>query len=345
MNHRIYVNAVASLLVLSVAAACTIKKQEAPDLTGPSEFGTSVVVSVSPDVLTQDGASQSLVTMTARDAAGQPVRNLSLRGEIRVSGTPVDFGSLSARNVVTGSDGRATLVYTAPPSPAASAGVDEFTIVTIVITPVGTDFNNSQARSASLRLVPPGVIIPPDGLAPSFTVSPSSPAQFETVLFDASASLGGITEYRWSFGDGGSGSGRTATHAYSTPGTYVATLTVVDAFGRTASLTRSIVVSTDSTTVTQSFTFSPTDPLPGQQVNFNASEVKLSSGRQIVSYVWDFGDGSAQVSGVRVSRTYAIAGTYTVTLTVTDDTGHVFSMSKTVPVKIPEALSPSSLAK
>ncbi len=45
-----------------------------------------------------------------------------MRTETRVGGTPVDFGTLSARNVVTGSDGRATLVYTAPPSPAVVAG-------------------------------------------------------------------------------------------------------------------------------------------------------------------------------------------------------------------------------
>ncbi len=41
---------------------------------------------------------------------------------------------------------------------------------------------------------------------------------------------------------------------------------------------------------------------------------------QVVSYAWDFGDGSTG-SGVTASHTYAVAGTYPVVLTVTDDRG------------------------
>ena len=97
-----------------------MKDQDAPPLTGPSEFSQSITLTVSPDVLPQDGASQSLVTVTARDSSSQPIRNLALRAETRVGGVPVEFGSLSARSIATGSDGKATLVYTAPPrSPEA----------------------------------------------------------------------------------------------------------------------------------------------------------------------------------------------------------------------------------
>src|SRR5262245_30341212 len=115
---------------LALVGACTMKSQEAPPLTGPSELAQSIGVSVSPDVLAQDGASQSLVTITARDAGAQPIRNLTLRAEIRVGGTAVDFGSLSAKSLVTSGDGRATVVYTAPPAPAVTT--DDFTIVDIV---------------------------------------------------------------------------------------------------------------------------------------------------------------------------------------------------------------------
>ncbi len=41
----------------------------------------------------------------------------------------------------------------------------------------------------------------------------------------------------------------------------------------------------------------------------------------IVSYTWNFGDGSGQTGGVSAQRTYGTAGTYTATLTVTDNTG------------------------
>ena len=93
--------------------------------------------------------------MSAKGINGEPLRNLSLRNEITVGGMPVDFGTLSARNAVTGADGRATFVYTAPPSPAVA--VDAFTVVDIVVTPIGSDFNNSASRTAAIRLVPPGV--------------------------------------------------------------------------------------------------------------------------------------------------------------------------------------------
>ena len=88
--------------------------------------------------------------------------------------------------MVTGSDGRATVVYTAPAAP--SVAVDNGTVVEIVITPVGTDYANTTARTAAIRLVPPGSVAPPDGLKPNFTFTPSSPVDSQTVLFDASGS-------------------------------------------------------------------------------------------------------------------------------------------------------------
>ena len=152
-----------------------MKNQEAPPLTGPSELGTSISVGVAPDVLTQDGGSQSLVTVIAYDKNGKPLRNVSLRSEIVVGGVIADFGTLSARSIVTGTDGRATLVYTAPAAPAGPA-VDNGTTVSISVTPLGTDYANSLARFATIRLVPSGVVVPPDGLQPYFTLSPSTGA-------------------------------------------------------------------------------------------------------------------------------------------------------------------------
>ena len=53
----------------------------------------------------------------------------------------------------------------------------------------------------------------------------------DTFEFDASLSTdtdGTITEYRWDFGDGNTGTGVTATHTYSTTGSYPVTLSVTD---------------------------------------------------------------------------------------------------------------------
>jgi hypothetical protein len=339
-----------ALCVVFTLGGCTLEKQEAPDVAGPSEFATSVTVTITPDVLTQDGASQSVVKIIVRDANGQvPREPVTLRAEIRINGTLADFGSLSARTVVTGSDGTATLVYTAPPS-TNGLSVDPFTVVDIAVVPVGSNFGNSQYRVASIRLVPPGGVIPPDGLRPYFTFTPAAPQDHQSVLFEAcgdptrSCAPGNnpIATYSWNFGDGGTSSGRVTTHQYNSPGTYVASLTVTDGFGRSATTTVSLSIGA-GINPTASFVFSPTDPLPGTTVFFNASASRAAPGRTIVSYTWDFGDGSSG-TGLQSSHRYPFLGSFTVTLVVTDDAGRSSSASQTVPVAFPseeESIAPS----
>jgi hypothetical protein len=345
----------AALGACLASAGCTMKNQEAPPLMGPSEFATSITITVSPDVLTQDGASQSLVTITARDENGNPLRNLSLRAETFVNGARVDFGSLSARNLVTDANGRATLVFTAPASPSGP-GVDFGTTVQIVVTPVGTDFGNSMARLATIRLVPPGSVVPPDGLRPRFTFEPTEPTDHQDVFFDAcndepqtpqpppcAPANNPIATYSWDFGDGSTGSGPQATHAYAVPGLYNVTLTITDFVGRSARTSNPITVVAGARP-TASFTFSPTEPVPspaGPLVNFNASASTAADGNRIVRYSWDFGDGTPRVTSgsPQTSHRYPgnnVEGTYTVTLIVTDDDGRTGLATATVPVKFPD---------
>lgn len=323
--------AFAILGAAAVFGSCTMKDQDPPPFAGPSEFGQSVTVSVNPDSLPQDGASQSLVTVTVRDKDSAPMRSVTLRVETRVGGQPVDFGSLSARSIVTDANGRATFLYTAPTAPAVA--VDTFTIVDIGATPVGTDFNNAVLRTAAIRLTPPGIIVPPSDLRAAFTVTPGAPVDHQTVLFDAGSSQGSIVDYQWNFGDGGRSSGRTAQHAYDTPGTYVATLTVVDPYGRTASTSQSITV-TAGLGPTAAFVYSPTLPRVGTLISFNASASRAPAGGRIVSYTWDFGDGSPRLTtGDTVAmKTYTVAATYNVTLLVTDDAGRTATISLTIQV-------------
>jgi PKD repeat protein len=319
MTRGPFVTVTTVAVVLALASACTTKSQEAPPFTGPSELDKSIWVAVSPDMLPLDGTSQSFITVTARDAASQPIRNMTLRAETRLNGTPVDFGTLSARNISTGQDGRATLVYTAPLG--APLAPDAFIVVDIVVTPVGSDFNNTTPRSAAIRLTPQGGVIPGNDLRPVFTLNPADPEVGQTVLFDATTSTGSIAEYRWNFGDGSSGSGRTTQKTYSAANTYVVTLTVLDQYGRAVSTSQSITVGLGARPAAE-FVFSPVTPRPGQQVNFNASSSVASNGR-IVSYTWDFGDGTplVTVGGPTIAHAYGAVGLYNVTLVVTDDTG------------------------
>jgi PKD repeat protein len=66
-----------------------------------------------------------------------------------------------------------------------------------------------------------------------------------TVTFDAGGSSdsdGYVVEYRWNFGDGGSGTGVTISHNFMTSGTYPVTLTVVDNQGATSQAQLAITV-------------------------------------------------------------------------------------------------------
>jgi len=92
-------------------------------------------------------------------------------------------------------------------------------------------------------------------------------------------------------------------------------------------------VTTGNLPLTAAFTFS----CSGMTCAFDASGSTDDSA--IVNYSWDYGDGNIG-SGVTANYTYAAAGTYTVTLTVTDDTSAADSTSHAVTVSEPPANTP-----
>src|SRR5207244_1391615 len=65
------------------------------------------------------------------------------------------------------------------------------------------------------------------------------------------------------------------------------------------------------------FTTSPSSPVVGATVTFNATASRGPDGK-IVTYAWDFGDGSFG-TGVQVSHAYGRKGTFRVELTVVDN--------------------------
>ncbi|RLE41413.1 hypothetical protein DRJ19_05910, partial [Candidatus Woesearchaeota archaeon] len=78
------------------------------------------------------------------------------------------------------------------------------------------------------------------------------------------------------------------------------------------------------------FTYYPEKPVVNQSVTFDASSSYDPDGN-ITKYEWDFGDGET-ASGKIVTHAYSDAGSYTVTLTVTDDDAATHSISKKVNV-------------
>ena len=308
-----------SRLLVAVAAAgllvsgCTVKKTEQPPLTGPSELALSINLTANPDVVTQDGSSQSRIVILARDANGNPVKGVPLHADLFVNRQVLAAGHLSGTDVTTGSDGRATITYTAPPLPPDSS--DEGIVVTISVIPTGTDFANAVSRSVNIRLVPPSVLTP--GPVASFTFSPLSAVANIPISFDASASRpsegGNIIAYLWDFGDQATGTGVKPQHVYRGTGNYPVTLLVLDDQGRTSYACTLTVGVGDATAPTADFTYSPSTVTPNQLIFFDASASKAAAGRTISDYTWKFGNGTTQ-HGVAVTASYATVGTYTVTL-------------------------------
>ncbi|MEJ2395262.1 MAG: PKD domain-containing protein [Candidatus Thiodiazotropha sp.] len=142
-----------------------------------------------------------------------------------------------------------------------------------------------------------------------------------TVQFDGSGSSdadGSIVSYDWSFGDGTTGSGVKPTHSYDSKGTYNVTLTVTD----DGNAVDSVMASVSVDPANQAPTADPAGPYiakAGEKLVFDATGSEDADG-SISSYAWSFGDGSTG-SGANPSHTYNAAGTYNVTLKVTDNGG------------------------
>jgi PKD repeat protein len=321
--------------LLLTATGCTLSETKAPAMTGPSELALRVALRLVPDSILQDGASQAALSIEAAGVDGRPVRGLPLRVATLFDGVIQDFGTLSAKTVVTGEDGRARVVYTAPPRPAEP--VEQGNIVGLLVEPIGNDYTGEIQRSVTLRLVTPGVLLPPNAAPePEFTYSPSAPLPLADVVFDASLTTdeglpcGSVCGYRWDFGDGESATGIFVKHQYLKGGTYQVRLTVTDVRGASSVLARTIQVG-EAIAPSVSFVLSPTAPKVGQTIFFNAEASRPAAGRRIVSYDWDFGSGRTG-SGITTTKSYDTPASYSVTLTVTDDAGAKATVSQTVTV-------------
>lgn len=198
------------------------------------------------------------------------------------------------------------------------SSVGTYLVNLTVTSSVGTD-SFTQNVTVGYHLIP--------FIMASFNWSPSNPTVNQSITFNGtySNSSSGITDYQWDFGDGNTTAGNypTIIHHYSANASFPVNLQVTSPVG-TASITESITIGwgTNLTLIRPYiigvFTFSPSNPEPGDTVSFNASLSNSSS--PITNYLWDFGD-STNATGLLTSHIYTSEATFTVNLTITSAVG------------------------
>ena len=160
----------------------------------------------------------------------------------------------------------------------------------------------------------------------------------EPISFDASASSdndGEIDFYRWNFGDGTSELlAKQPTHTYQNDGIYTVTLTVIDNLGATDTQTFSVPVGVEANKRPTADPGGPYDGMVDENIVFDGTKSTDSDG-SLEEYIWDFGDDTTG-SGATITHSYSEAGSYIVTLTVTDNYGDSHAESTTVEIDAPE---------
>lgn len=253
---------VAALCAALAMGACGLEDHKTPELSGPSETGTSLRLTASPDVITADGFSTSLIQVQVYDQNGTPAPGRTvILALANSSGQFADIGSLYSptgsllrageATVVSGADGVATAIYTAPPRTDFTADGS----VTVQARPVGFDANGVtyrfvriELKSAEPRLFAGTSTCGFAVEAPRNAVTCSVAAGTQSctvkvgsqVLFQSTAA--GV-RFAWYWGDGsGSGDGLNENHVFRTVGTFTVTHVVTDSTGGQAACTADIDV-------------------------------------------------------------------------------------------------------
>jgi large repetitive protein len=139
--------------------------------------------------------------------------------------------------------------------------------------------------------------------------------------------------YSWAFGDGATSTSASPSRTFAAEGTYSVTLTVTDVWGRTGIATHDVTVS-GSPAGGAPVAVIATPVCSSLSCSFDGSG-SSDAGGSVASYAWSFGDGTPTASGSTTAHTYAADGTYTVSLTVTDNDGQTGTSTRTVSVAAP----------
>lgn len=195
--------------------------------------------------------------------------------------------------------------------------------------------------SAQITVIASAPANPPTA---KITASTNIVAPGGSITFDASnsqAADGSKLSYLWNFNDGSTATGPHVTHTFAIAGHGIVALIVTDAHHASAVATVNIAVL--SSYPVAKISASSLSIIPGGDVSFNASKslpVQDQPGDRIVSYSWEFGDGSkVTTQGPTTSHRYVKPGSYTVTVQAFD----VLGASGTAHVTVSVGFSPAMI--
>ena len=167
-----------------------------------------------------------------------------------------------------------------------------------------------------------------------FTADRTSPT---TADFTASTDAGPGAKYVWQFNDSPppglpqnltvESDSPTITHEFPAPGTYTVALTVMRSDGMSRGTAHDVTL---ATAPTAAFT-APGEATAGTDVTFDAAGSTSVNG-DIATYRWVWGDGTPDGSGATPTHQFASAGTFQVTLTITDGIGLTNSTTRSITV-------------
>ncbi len=144
----------------------------------------------------------------------------------------------------------------------------------------------------------------------------------EALSFDGSASQASagstLVAYEWDFESDGviDATGAKPSRVFPLMGSYTVTLRVTDSLGETSTDTLTVTVLNREPTA--SFNHTPLEPTVFQTIQFRDNSTDPDG--NVTAWAWDFGDGTASTQEDPTHK-YADRGSYTVTLTVTDNDG------------------------
>jgi gliding motility-associated-like protein len=191
-------------------------------------------------------------------------------------------------------------------------------VYTIKLTVTNARGSNTLTRSALITVFGKPI--------PAFTVSDSAgcfPLRAKFTDISGTSTSTTNTTWFWDFGDGTQSIQQNPLHVYTSSGNFGVTLKITNDKGCYAVLTKPAYIKITNGVKSDFTNTQAAVCKPPFSITFNAT----STGSGILSYLWDFGDGTTSTT-TSPSHNYTTTGNFTVSLATTSSNGCSDTMTK-----------------